>query len=128
MTRFVIIPVDKIRDAAMLSGMVTVTLVSEAREQLGELPRLIVLRMEKLLARLGQWPNVSGVKRLRGDLAGKCRLRTGDYRLQFRVEEKKRTIEERKTVRGKEVATQREVTDFAVLVEKIGHRDGFYEE
>ena len=50
--------------------MVTVTLMDEAREQLSELPRVIALRMEKLLTRLGQWPKVSGVKYLRGVLSG----------------------------------------------------------
>lgn len=108
--------------------MVRVTVLSEAREQLSELPRLITLRMEKLLTRLGEWPNVSGVKRLRGELAGKCRLRTGDYRLQFHVEEKKRTVTEKQTVKGKEVIAEKQFTDYAIVIEKIGHRDGFYEE
>jgi mRNA-degrading endonuclease RelE of RelBE toxin-antitoxin system len=107
--------------------MATVTLTREAREQLSELPRLIALRIGKLLTRLGQWPDVSGVKHLRGDLAGKCRLRTGDYRLQFHVDEKIKTIKETQMVRGKEVIVERETIDFAVVVEKIGHRDGFYE-
>jgi mRNA-degrading endonuclease RelE of RelBE toxin-antitoxin system len=79
--------------------MVTVTMTSDAREQLSELPRLIALRMEKLLTRLGQWPDVSGVKHLRGDLSGQCRLRTGDYRIQFRVHEKKKTIKLKQTVK-----------------------------
>jgi mRNA-degrading endonuclease RelE of RelBE toxin-antitoxin system len=108
--------------------MVTVTLTSEARAQLGEVPRLIALRMEKLLTRLSQWPNVSGFKHLRGELAGKWRLRTGDFRLQFQVHEKKKTIKEKQTVKGKEVIVEREITDYAVVVEKIGHRDGFYQE
>jgi mRNA-degrading endonuclease RelE of RelBE toxin-antitoxin system len=108
--------------------MVTVTLAKEAREELSEMPRLIALRMEKLLIRLGQWPNVSGVKHLGGDLAGRCRLRTGDYRLQFHVQETRRAIKEKQTVKGKEVIAEREITDYAVVVEKIGHRDGFYEE
>jgi mRNA-degrading endonuclease RelE of RelBE toxin-antitoxin system len=47
---------------------------------------------------------VSGAKPLRGALAGYYRLRTGDYRLQFHV------------------------AGETVLVEKIGHRDGFYED
>ncbi len=106
--------------------MVTVTLVDEAREQLSKLPRPIALRMEKLLTRLSQWPNVSGVKHLRGDLAGKARLRTGAYRLQFYVQEKKG--KEMQTVKGKEVTKEAEMTDAIVVVEKIGHRDGFYEE
>ena len=44
------------------------------------------------------------MKALRGQLAGSFRLRTGDYRLQFRVE-------------GEQI-----------IVEKIGHRDRFYED
>ena len=35
---------------------------------------------------LRAWPEVSGVRPLRGDLVGHFRLRTGDYRVQFRVE------------------------------------------
>jgi mRNA-degrading endonuclease RelE of RelBE toxin-antitoxin system len=108
--------------------MVSVVLTAEARQELSELPRPIVLRMQNLLTRFGQWPNVSGVKRLRGELAGKCRLRTGDYRLQFHVEEKKRKATETRVVEGKEVTVETEVTDCHVTVEKIGHRDGFYED
>lgn len=47
---------------------------------------------------------MSGAKPLSGDLAGLFRLRTGDYRVQFRVERQR------------------------IVVEKIGHRDGFYDE
>jgi mRNA-degrading endonuclease RelE of RelBE toxin-antitoxin system len=47
---------------------------------------------------------VSGAKPLRGDLTGRYRVRTGDYRVQFQA-----TLE-------------------LVIVDKIGHRDGFYEE
>ncbi len=108
--------------------MVRVKLTTEARTQLSELPRLIALRMEKLLGRLRLWPEVSGVKRLRGDLAGKCRLRTGDYRLQFQIEESKRTLEETRLVKGKELTTYLEIVDYEIVVEKIGHRDGFYED
>ncbi len=83
--------------------MVTVTLTPEALEQLDGLPAEIVARIEKLLERLKNWPAVSGAKPLRGNLAGRYRMRTGDYRLQFYVDRS------------------------TVIVEKIGHRDGFYE-
>lgn len=46
---------------------------------------------------------MSGAKPLSGEFAGHWRLRTGDYRVQFRVEGE------------------------TVVVEKIGHRDRFYE-
>lgn len=84
--------------------MVAVVLTSEARRQAGELPVRIFVRVSKLVERLRQWPNVSGVKTLSGRLAGRFRMRTGDYRVQFRIEGQ------------------------TVVVEKIGHRDRFYEE
>lgn len=83
--------------------MVKVVVTDDAAEQLVALPRVIRARMMKLLARLADWPEVSGAKPLGGELAGNYRLRTGDYRLQFRIE------------------------DGDVVVERLGHRDGFYE-
>ncbi len=83
--------------------MPNVTLEEDAANQLGELPKPVKSRMVELLVRLADWPNVSGAKPLRGKLVGHYRLRTGDYRLQFRI-----------------VAEQ-------VVVERVGHRDGFYE-
>jgi mRNA-degrading endonuclease RelE of RelBE toxin-antitoxin system len=84
--------------------MARVTMTPEAAEQLDSLPRPIQVRIVRLFDRLREWPNVSGVKPLRGPLTGRHRLRTGDYRVQFHVH-------------GDEVR-----------VEKIGHRDRFYEE
>jgi mRNA-degrading endonuclease RelE of RelBE toxin-antitoxin system len=84
--------------------MATVELAAEAAEQLERLDNPIHARVLKLLARLEQWPEVSGAKPLSGDLAGRYRLRTGDYRVQFRV------------------------AGNVVTVERIGHRDRFYED
>jgi mRNA-degrading endonuclease RelE of RelBE toxin-antitoxin system len=84
--------------------MAQVKLTPEATEQLEQISNPIHARILKLLARLENWPGVSGAKPLRGDLTGRYRLRTGDYRLQFQA------------------------ADDVVTVEKIGHRDGFYED
>jgi mRNA-degrading endonuclease RelE of RelBE toxin-antitoxin system len=84
--------------------MVTVSLTPSAAADFENLPRPIQTRVAALFRRLEHWPEVSGVKPLRGSLAGRCRIRTGDYRLQFRVEGN------------------------TLRVEKIGHRDRFYEE
>jgi mRNA-degrading endonuclease RelE of RelBE toxin-antitoxin system len=83
--------------------MFKVTLTPSAAEELEELDNPIHARVIKLLVRLENWPSVSGAKKLSGDLAGRYRIRTGDYRVQFYVDGKN------------------------VIVEKIGHRDGFYE-
>jgi len=81
-----------------------VELTPAAARELEKLPRVIRARAAGMLERLDKWPAVSGAKPLTGNLAGKYRLRTGDYRLQFHV-------------RGD-----------VVIVERIGHRDGFYED
>lgn len=80
-----------------------VALTENAEDELDALPSVIKARIRRLLVRLGSWPRVSGAKPLRGFLAGQYRLRTGDYRVQFRV------IED------------------VVLVINIGHRDRFYD-
>ncbi len=82
--------------------MAKVVTTSGALKQLESLPSEIVARVVKLYERLEKWPQVSGAKPLTGSLAGRWRLRTGDYRLQFRVEGDR------------------------VIVEKVGHRDRFY--
>ncbi|MBX3421542.1 MAG: type II toxin-antitoxin system RelE/ParE family toxin [Pirellulaceae bacterium] len=84
--------------------MAKVTLTPTAISQLEELGNPIHARVIRLLVRLQNWPDVSGAKPLSGGLAGRYRLRTGDYRLQFNLS-------------GDEV-----------VVEKVGHRDKFYED
>ena len=84
--------------------MPIVTLLYDAAMQLGDLPKPIKSRMLELLVRFADWPQVSGAKALTGKLTGRYRLRTGDYRLQFRFESN------------------------TVFVEQVGHRDGFYDE
>jgi mRNA-degrading endonuclease RelE of RelBE toxin-antitoxin system len=108
--------------------MVSVEITPEVAAQVETLPSPIVRRMRQLIGRLQHWPAVSGVKHLGGDLAGKCRLRTGDYRMQFRVEETRKTVQVKRVVRGKEVEQEQQVVDYRVIVEKVGHRDGFYDE
>ena len=83
---------------------VSVRITPEALEQAARLDEPIYSRILKAIERLQSWPRVSGVKSLRGDLAGHFRIRTGDYRIQFRLEGK------------------------TLIVERIGHRDGFYED
>lgn len=77
-----------------------VRISDEAQEQFDTLPLVIQRRVRAIIARLGEWPAVSGSKPLRGAWAGHHRKRTGDYRLIFRVEED------------------------TVLIEKIAHRGG----
>ncbi len=82
---------------------VEVFLTADAREAMNDLPMPILRRVNVILERLRSWPAVSGAKPLTGDLAGHYRIRTGDYRVQFHF------------------AAGR------IIVEKIGHRDRFYD-
>jgi mRNA-degrading endonuclease RelE of RelBE toxin-antitoxin system len=84
--------------------MATVAFETAAAAELEQLSNPIHNRILRIIERLKDWPNVSEAKPLRGDLTGRFRLRTGDYRIQFRV-----------------------VID-KVIVEKIGHRDRFYDD
>ena len=82
----------------------TVELTPEAARQFDRLPVPIRARVNRLRERLQRWPQVSGTRALSGNLAGWYRLRTGDYRVRFRVE------------------------GDTVIVDKIGHRREFYDD
>jgi mRNA-degrading endonuclease RelE of RelBE toxin-antitoxin system len=62
--------------------MLKVVLTEQAQQELEDLGRVIHFRVLGIVARLGNWPLVSGAKPLRHGLAGRCRVRTGDYRVQ----------------------------------------------
>jgi mRNA interferase RelE/StbE len=80
-----------------------VVLTESAAQDLEALTEPIHARVLRILERLARWPDVSGARRLSGELAGRWRIRTGDYRVQFRVEGRR------------------------IVVETIGHRDRFYD-
>ncbi len=88
--------------------MVEVQITPEAASQIEDLPYDIQDRVAVIVVRLAAWPDVSGAKPLRGDLKGQYRIRTGDYRVQFSVGRSGRKV--------------------IVVVRKVGHRDGFYDE
>ncbi|HEY1922523.1 MAG TPA: type II toxin-antitoxin system RelE/ParE family toxin [Tepidisphaeraceae bacterium] len=84
--------------------MAKVELTREAEKDVDALPKAIRLRLLKVVRRLEKWPDVSGAKPLRGSLAARFRVRTGDYRVQFYLDGN------------------------IVVIEKVGHRDRFYED
>jgi mRNA-degrading endonuclease RelE of RelBE toxin-antitoxin system len=108
--------------------MATVVLTPGAVRDIAGLPSPIVARIkDELIPRLRQWPSVSGVKRLRGPLAGYYRLRTGDYRVQFRVEQMRKPVKVKKVVKGKTLVVEEEILETKVIVERAGHRNRFYD-
>ncbi len=81
-----------------------VELTPDALADFRALPGVIQKRVRKVTRRLEDWPAVSGAKALSGNLAGWYRIRTGDYRIRFRVEKDR------------------------ITVDKIGHRKDVYED
>jgi len=57
-----------------------------AQQQAESLPDAVQAAVTKRVALLQGYPNVPGVKALKGSLKGLLRLRAGDYRIVFRVE------------------------------------------
>ena len=76
----------------------------KALDEFRALPGATQKRVQKIAQRLKDWPNVSGAKALSGNLAGWYRIRTGDYRIRFRVEQNR------------------------VIIDKVGHRKDVYED
>lgn len=107
--------------------MAQVLISDAAVKQFGTLPTGMKPRVQELIDRLKNWPAVSGVKALAGNLAGHHRTRTGDYRVQFTVQKVRKEQTVKKTVKGREKAETVVTYDYTIRVEKVGHRDGFYE-
>ena len=79
--------------------------VGDAAEEFEAAPLPIQNRITDIIGRLEKWPDVSGAKPLRGNLAGSHRIRTGDYRVVFTVSSDGQTVS----------------------IWKIGHRGGVYD-
>jgi mRNA-degrading endonuclease RelE of RelBE toxin-antitoxin system len=65
--------------------MTSVELTPGAQDAMRSLPVPLVARVQRVFDRLLKWPDVSGAKVLRGRLKGSHRIRTGDWRVLFRV-------------------------------------------
>jgi mRNA-degrading endonuclease RelE of RelBE toxin-antitoxin system len=64
---------------------VAVLLAKDAQTDYDDLPATIQERVSAIIERLRNWPTVSGAKALSGQWAGHFRIRTGDWRVIFRV-------------------------------------------
>lgn len=83
--------------------MIEVRLSPEAEADKERLPTQMKYRLDDVLERLESWPKVSGVKWLKHEWTGHARIRMGDWRVIFRIEND-------------------------VLVVRIQHRSEVYEE
>ena len=64
--------------------MAKVVLNRDAAQEFGKVPTGMIRRINDVLERLEQWPEVSGAKPLRRELKGCFRVRCGDWRVVFR--------------------------------------------
>jgi mRNA-degrading endonuclease RelE of RelBE toxin-antitoxin system len=62
-----------------------VLLAAEGQADFDGLPLVIKARAARIFERLQNWPDVAGAKSLRKQWAGHYRIRTGDWRVIFRV-------------------------------------------
>jgi len=83
-----------------------VLITPEAEKAFKKLPRNIQKAMQDKMDQLKAYPEVSGIKMMWGEAYGKQRLKFWDWRMEFSVNEKDRTI----------------------LIEKVGHRNDIYDE
>jgi mRNA-degrading endonuclease RelE of RelBE toxin-antitoxin system len=62
-----------------------IVIAAEAQDDVACLPVAVRARLDAVITRLEQWPNVSGAKPLRNEWKGHQRIRIGDWRVIFRV-------------------------------------------
>ncbi|MGC8540843.1 MAG: type II toxin-antitoxin system RelE family toxin [Phycisphaerae bacterium] len=86
------------------TSMAKVEVTAVAMADFSELPKGMRDRVLAVAQRLANWPEVSGAKALRGEMAGAFRIRTGVYRIVFRPRADR------------------------VVIEAIGHRKDVYED
>jgi len=72
--------------------MFEVRVTDEAQTEFESLPMTMQPRIQELFLRLIHWPEVSGIKPLRGELKGSYRIRSGDWRVLFRVDQPAKQI------------------------------------
>jgi mRNA interferase RelE/StbE len=72
--------------------MCELRVTDEARSDLESLPLRMQVRVQDVFIRLVRWPDVSGAKPLRGALKGAYRIRAGDWRVLFTVDERSKRV------------------------------------
>ncbi|MCL2726500.1 MAG: type II toxin-antitoxin system RelE/ParE family toxin [Polyangiaceae bacterium] len=73
--------------------MVAVVITESAKKDVRKLPAAVKARVAEAITELASYPQVAGIKALKGALAGKLRVRVGDYRIVFTVSKGMLTID-----------------------------------
>lgn len=99
----------------------------KAQKQFDRLPDVLQARVRDAIASLHAYPNVRGVKALKGSLKGSFRLRIGDYRVVFQLGSgivRVTQIDDRKDVYGRdsEVRMARSIRDHVTKIDTASSR------
>jgi mRNA-degrading endonuclease RelE of RelBE toxin-antitoxin system len=65
---------------------VEVFLSRAAQKDIASLPLVVQIRVQDAILRLASYPDITGVKALKGALRGQFRVRVGSYRVVFVVQ------------------------------------------
>ena len=83
--------------------MYAVTFKESARRELYALPSKMLKRVAEAIDRLSQNPRPPGVKKLKGETHPLWRVRTGDYRIIYAIDDVVRIVNIRRIGHRKEV-------------------------
>ena len=83
--------------------MYTINIVQSALRELQKLEKPAIKRLEKAITALAKNPRPIGVKKLRGNTDALYRIRSGDYRVIYSIEEEIKVVDIRKIGHRKDI-------------------------
>jgi len=83
--------------------MYSISIKPSALKELSKLPKATVRRAEKAIDALAEDPRPDGVKKLKGSDEDLYRIRVGDYRIIYSIEDEIKIVDIRKIGHRKEI-------------------------
>jgi mRNA interferase RelE/StbE len=83
--------------------MYTITISQSALKELQRLQKPTVKKIEKAITELAKNPRPAGVKKLKGNTEDLYRIRSGDYRVVYSIEDEIKVIDIRKIGHRKDI-------------------------
>ena len=83
--------------------MYSITISQSALKELHSFQKSVVKRLEKAIDNLAINPRPDGVKKLKGNSENLYRIRTGDYRVVYSIEEQVKVVDIRKIGHRKDI-------------------------
>ena len=83
--------------------MYTITISQSALKELQRLQKPTVKKIEKAITELAKNPRPAGVKKLKGNTEDLYRIRSGDYRVVYSIEDEIKVVDIRKIGHRKDI-------------------------